>query len=96
MPGEAKKMKRHVDAQDCMDKLVGEMMSEANMTANTIKSITSSNVVSPTKKRQRQIKSITENLAMLYREKRMLIDMGLFTVDVDDQIKKLLQERSSI
>jgi hypothetical protein len=95
VPGEAKKMKRHVDAQDCMDKLVGEMMSEANMTANTIKSITSSNVVSPTKKRQRQIKSITENLAMLYQEKRMLSNMGLLTIDVD-QIKKLLQEHSTI
>ncbi len=78
-----------------MDKLVGEMMSEANMTANTIKSITSSNVVSPTKKRQRQIKSITENLAMLYQEKRMLSNMGLLTIDVD-QIKKLLQEHSTI
>jgi hypothetical protein len=81
-----------------MDKLVGGMMREASMMANAINSITSGNVNGEflTKKRQRQIKSITENLAMLYREKRMLIDMGLFTVDVDDQIKKLLQECSSI
>jgi hypothetical protein len=73
-----------------MDELVGGMMSKASMMADAIKSITSGNVELPTKKRQRQIKLITENLAMLYQENRLLINMGLLTVDVDAQIKKLL------
>ncbi len=94
--GETKKKKRHVDAQDCMDNLFGGMMSEASMMANAIKSISSANLESPTKKRQRQNKSITKNLIMLYQEKKMLMDMGLATEDVDKRIKKLLQEHSSI
>ncbi len=95
-PDETKRNKRHLDAQDCMNELVGGMMSEASVIADAIESITRGNLVLPTKKRQSQIKSITENLAIIYQDKRMLIDMGLLTVDVDDQIKKLLQERSSI
>lgn len=95
-PGEAKKNKRNDDAQERMDNLLGGMMDEANLMADAIKSITSGNAESPTKKRQRQINSITANLAMLYQEKKMLIDMGLPTDDVDEQIKKLSQERSSL
>ena len=95
-PGKAKKNKRNADAQDCMDNLLGGMMDEANLMADAIKSITSGNSESPTKKRQRQINSITANLDMLYQEKKMLIDMGLPTGNVDEQIKKLLQERSSL
>ena len=79
-----------------MDNLFGGMMSEASMMANAIKSISSANLESPTKKRQRQIKSITKNLIMLYQEKKMSMDMGLATDDIDKQIKKLLQECSSI
>ncbi len=71
-------------------------MNEANIMADAIKSITSRNLESPTKKRQRQINSITANLAMLYQEKKMLTDMGLPTDDVDEQIKKLSQECSSL
>jgi hypothetical protein len=63
------KKKRHVDAQDCMDDLVGGMMSKAKVMADAIKSISSVNLKSPTKKRQRQIKTITKNLVMLYQEK---------------------------
>ena len=95
-PGEAKKNKRNDDAQERMDNLLGGMMDEANLMADAIKSITSGNAELPTKKRQRQINSITANLAMLYQEKKMLIDMGLPTDDVDEQIKKLSQERSSL
>jgi hypothetical protein len=65
-PGEAKKKKRHLDAQDCMEDLVEGMMSKAGVMADAIKSISSTNIESPTKKRQRQIKSITKNLVMLY------------------------------
>lgn len=95
-PGEAKKNKRNADAQKCMDNLLGGMMDEANLMADAIKSITSGNKESPTKKRQRQINEITANLAMLYQEKKMLMDMGLPNGDVDEQIKKLSQERSSL
>jgi hypothetical protein len=95
-PGEAKKNKRNADAQERMDNLLGGMMDEANLMADAIKSITSGNKESPTKKRQRQINEITANLAMLYQEKKMLMDMGLPTGDVDEQIKKLSQERSSL
>ncbi len=97
-PGKAKKIKRNVDAQHRMDDLLGGMMDESNLMAVAIKSITSGNSVSLTKKRQRQINSITANLAMLYQEKKTLIDidMGLPTDDVDEQIKKLSKERSSL
>ncbi len=71
-------------------------MSKAGMMANAIKSISSANLESPTKKRQRQIKSMTKNLVMLYQKKEVLMDMGLATDNVDKQIKKLLQECSSI
>ena len=60
-----------------MEEVVEGMMSKASMMADAIKSITSSSVELLTKKRQRQIKMITENLAMLYQEKRMLINIGL-------------------
>jgi hypothetical protein len=79
-----------------MDDLVGGMMSKASMMANAIKSISSANLKTPTKKRQRQIKSITKNLIMLYQEKKMLMDMGLATDNFNKQIKKLLHKRSSI
>jgi len=95
-PGELQKKRRHVDAQERMDELVGGMANEAGLMADAIKSITSGKSESPTKKRQHQINSITANLAMLYQEKKMLIDMGLPTGDVDEQIKKLSQERSSL
>ncbi len=71
-------------------------MNEANIMADAIKSITSGNSESPTKKQQRQINSITENLTILYQEKKMLTNMGLPTDDVNEQIKKLSQERSSL
>ncbi len=70
-----------------MGELVGGIMSKASVMADAIKWIMSGNVESLTKKRQHQIKSITENLAMLCQEKRMLINMGLLTVDIDDQIQ---------
>ncbi len=79
-----------------MDNFVGGMTSEASMMANAIKSISNANLESPTMKRQRQIKSITKNLVMLYQEKKMLMDMGLATDNVNKQIKKFLQECSSI
>jgi hypothetical protein len=86
-PGKAKKNKRNADAQERMDNLLGRMMDEANLMADAIKLITSGNKESPTK---------TANLAMLYQEKKMLMDMGLPTGDVDEQIKKMSQERSSL
>jgi hypothetical protein len=79
-----------------MDDLVGGMMSKASMMANAIKSNSSANFESPTKKRQHQIKSITKNLVMLYQEKKILMDMGLASDDLDKQIKKLIHKHSSI
>jgi hypothetical protein len=38
-----------------------------------------------------RLKSIIKNLVMLYQEKKMFIDMGLATDNVDEQIRKLLQ-----
>ncbi len=71
-------------------------MSKAGVMTNATKSISSANLESPTKKRQWQIKYNTKNLVMLYQEKKTLMDMGLATDNIDKQIKKLLQELSSI
>ncbi len=69
-------------------------MSKAGVMANTIKSLSSANLESPTKKRQLQIKSIPKNLGMLYQEKKMLMDMGLATDNVNEQIKKFYRNTS--
>jgi hypothetical protein len=95
-PGELAKKSRHVDAQDRMDNLVNGMMSEAGLMAEAIKSISAPTAESPTKKRQRQIASITENLKLLYQEKKMLIDLEMPTTNVDTQIRKLTNERSTL
>ncbi len=79
-----------------MDNLVNGMMSEAGLMAEAIKSISAPTAESPTKKRQRQIASITENLKLLYQEKKMLIDLEMPTTNVDTQIRKLTNERSTL
>jgi hypothetical protein len=96
VPGELAKKCRHVDAQDRMDDLVNGMMSEAGLMAEAIRSISAPTPESPTKKRQRQITSIMENLKLLYQEKKMLIDLEMPTTDVDTQIRKLANKHSTL
>jgi hypothetical protein len=95
-PGELAKKRRHVDVQDCMDDLVNGMMSEAGLMAEAIKFISAPTAESPTKKRQRQIISIMENLKLLYQEKKMRIDLEMHTTNVDTQIRKLINMCSTL
>jgi hypothetical protein len=64
--------------------------------AEAIKSISALTAESPTKKRQHQITSITENLKLLYQDKKMLIDLEMPTANVDMQIRKLTNKRSTL
>ena len=95
-PGEAKKNKRNDDAQERMDNLLGGMMDEANLMADAIKSLTGVNAESPARKKQRQLTSITANIKLLYEEKKMIVDLGMETEDVDEQIRKLVNERKNL
>jgi hypothetical protein len=95
-PGELQKKRRHVDAQERMDELVGGMVNEAGLMADAIKSITAVNAESPGRKKQRQLTSITANIKLLYEEKKMIVDLGMETEDVDEQIRKLVNERKNL
>ena len=63
-----------------------------------IKSISAPTAESPTKKRQHQITSITENLMLLYHEKKILIDLEMptTTTDVDTQIRELTNKHCTL
>ena len=64
-PGELQKKRRHVDAQERMDELIGGMANEAGLMADAIKSITGVSAESPGRKKQRQLTSITANIKLL-------------------------------
>ena len=95
-PGELQKKRRHVDAQERMDELVGGMANEAGLMADAIKSITGVSAESPGRKEQCQLTSITANIKLLYKEKKMIVDLGIETEDVDEQIRKLVNERKNL
>ena len=95
-PGELQKKQRHVDAQERMDELVGGMANEAGLMANAIKSIMGVSAESLGRKKQRQLTSITANIKLLYEEKKMIVDLGMETEDVDEQIRKLVNERKNL
>ena len=92
-PGELQKKRRHVDAQERMDELVVGMANEAGLMADAIKSITGVSAESPGRKKQHQLTSITANIKLLYEEKKMIVDLGMETEDVDEQIRKLVNDK---
>ena len=67
-PGELQKKRRHVDAQEHIDELIGGMANEAGLMADAIKSITGVSAESLGRKKQRQLTSITANIKLLYEE----------------------------
>ena len=95
-PGELQKKRRHVDAQERMDELIGGMANEAGLMANAIKSIRGVSAESPGRKRQRQLTSITANIKLLYEEKKMIVDLGMETENVEEQIRKLVNKRKNL
>ena len=95
-PGELQKKQRHVDAQERMDELVVGMANKAGLMADAIKSITGVSAESPGRKKQRQLTSITANIKLLYEEKMMIVNLGIETEDVDEQIRKLVNERKNL
>ena len=95
-PGELQKKQRHVDMQERMDELIGGTANEAGLMANAIKSITGVSAESLGRKKQHQLTSITANIKLLYVEKKMIVDLGMETEDVDEQIRKLVNERKNL
>jgi hypothetical protein len=95
-PGELQKKRRHIDAQERMDELIGGMANEAGLMADAIKSIKGVGAESPGRKKQRQLTSITANIKLLYEEKKMIVDLGMETEDVDEQIRKLVNKRKNL
>ena len=95
-PGELQKKRRHVDAQERMDELIGGMANEAGLMADAIKSIMGFSAESPGRKKQHQLTSITANIKLLYEEKKMIVELGVETEDVDKQIRKLVNERKNL
>ncbi len=95
-PEEIQKKRRHVDAQERMDELVGGMANEAGLMADAFKSITGVSAESSGRKKQRQLTSITANIKLLYKEKKMIVELGMETEDVDEQIRKLVNERKNL
>ena len=79
-----------------MDELVGGMANEAGLMADAIKSIMGVSNKSPGRKKQRQLTSITANIKLHYEEKKMNVDSGMETEDVDEQIQKLVNERKNL
>lgn len=79
-----------------MDELVGGMANEAGLMANAIKSIMGVSAESLGRKKQRQLTSITANIKLLYEEKMMIVNLGIETEDVDEQIRKLVNERKNL
>ena len=79
-----------------MDELVGGMANKAGIMADAIKSITGVNAESTGKKKQRQLTSITANIKLRYEEKKMIVELGMDTEDVDEQIWKLVNERKNL
>jgi len=64
-PGQLQKKRRHIDAQECMDELIGGMANEAGHMADAIKSIMGVSAESPGRKKQCQLTSITANIKLL-------------------------------
>jgi hypothetical protein len=79
-----------------MGELVGGMANETGLMADAITSITGVSAESPGRKKQRQLTSITANIKLLYEEKKMIVDSGMKTEDVDEQIRKLVNERKNL
>ena len=79
-----------------MDEIVGGMVNKTDLTADAIKSITGVSIESPGKKKQRQLTSITANIKLLNEEKKMIMDLGMKTKDVDEQIRKLVNKRKNL
>ena len=79
------------------------MGKDANALSDAMKSIAASvatpsaNVPeSPTKKKLRNYKELTESIRALIQERKDLVSAGLATDDVDDQLKLLQKERSML
>ena len=102
-PGEKEKTPRHKDAQGKIDEMFDTMGKDANALSDAMKSIAASvaapsaNVPeSPTKKKLRNYKELTESIRALIQERKDLVGAGLATDDVDDQLKLLQKERSML
>ena len=102
-PGEKEKTPRHQDAQGKIDEMFDTMGKDANALSDAMKSIAASvatpsaNVPeSPTKKKLRNYKELTESIRALIQERKDLVSAGLATDDVDDQLKLLQKERSML
>ena len=74
------------------NELIRGMVSKTGHMADAIKLIYGVSAESPSKKKQRQLTSITSNIKLLYEENKMIINMGMATDDVDMQIRKLVEE----
>lgn len=75
------------------------MNGDARVLADSMRSIgeafssTARPSESPSRKKHRHFKEITENLKQAMEEKKMLMDLGMSTEDIDGQIKELQEER---
>ena len=102
-PGEKEKTPRHKDSQEKIDDMFNTMGRDTSALSDAMKSIAASvatpsaNVTeSPTKKKLRNYKELSESIRGLIQERKDLVGAGLDTNDVDDQLKVLQKERSML
>ena len=86
-PGEKEKTPRHKDSQDKIDEMFDTMGKDANALSDAMKSIAASvatpsaNVPeSPTKKKLRNYKELSESIRALIQERKDLVSAGLNTM----------------
>jgi hypothetical protein len=79
-----------------LSKLLTRQLMKAGLMADANKSITGVSAESPGRKKQCQLTSITANIKLLYEEKKMIVNLGMETEDVDEQNRKLLNERKNL
>ena len=99
-PGERERSSRHTDSIQRIEELAGGLNGDARVLADSMRSIgeafsssTARPSESPSKKKHRRFKEITENLKQAMEEKKMLMDLDMSTEDIDGQIKELQEER---
>lgn len=98
--GEKAKRERHTDAHESIDEFLLSTKGEGDAIAEAMKSIgqalTSNTPAgeSPSKKKLRRMEEMSAVMKSLLEEKKMVLDMGGDTTDVDVQIARLKEQRN--
>lgn len=98
-PGEKERVPRNKDATKRIDDVLLGTTKAQEKSAEAFEKVLTAlapPVETPTKKKQRNYKELSEHISLLIKERKELLEAGMDTSDVDDQIKIKQRERKAL